>query len=156
MGILNRISRRAMLVGQAALAGVAAVPGMAATRNALTGGLETGPAVRTCGPARWHSATAEELHGHIGERFRVQTRDHGNLVLKLVSVESHNSGGARPDDLPRREGVTAYFESPDIAPLVAEGHGVHRVSHPRIGSADLYMSAMPRRYGGHYVEIVLN
>ncbi|MDA3859494.1 MAG: hypothetical protein PF480_14985 [Roseovarius sp.] len=156
MSILNQISRRTVLVGQAALAGLGALPGMALARSpaaALDCAAEGGNA---CLPARWHSATAEELAAHVGDRFRVSSPEHGNLVLKLVAVEPHASGTARPGDLPRREGVTALFESPDMAPLVADGYGTYRVSHPRIGTADLYLSAAPRRNGGNYIEVVLN
>jgi len=155
MSILNQISRRTVLVGQAALAGLGALPGMALARNpaATDCATEGGSA---CVPARWHSTTAEELAAHVGDRFRVSSPEHGNLVLKLVAVEPHASGAARPGDLPRREGVTALFESPDMAPLVADGYGTYRVSHPRIGAADLYLSAAPRRSGGNYIEAVLN
>ncbi|WP_300534579.1 hypothetical protein, partial [uncultured Mameliella sp.] len=62
----------------------------------------------------------------------------------------------RPGHLPRRESVTAVFDSPDSAPLVSDGDGLHRVWHPRMGAADLYMTAVPRRAGGADIEIVLN
>ena len=157
MGFLNQISRRNMMAGQAALAGLAIFPGRAAshTGSATPNGAATGSPA-DCLPARWHNATADELAGFVGDRFRVRSRDHGDLVLKLVAVESHQSGESRPGNLPRREGVTLVFDSVDMAPLVRDGYGVHRVSHPRIGSAELFMSASPRRGGGNYVDVVLN
>jgi len=156
MSILNQISRRTVLVGQAALAGLGALPGMALARSTAAAADCATEGGNACLPARWHSTTAEELAAHVGDRFRVSSPEHGNLVLKLVAVESHASGAARPGGLPRREGVTALFESPDMAPLVADGYGTYRVSHPRIGAADLYLSAAPRRNGGNYIEVVLN
>ena len=154
MRILNRISRRAVLAGQAALAGLMALPGHAATRVAPATDCAAKPAA--CLPPRWHSATAEELAGLVGDRFRIRTQGHGNLVMRLVSVEPNRSGPARPDHLPRREGVTAVFDSPDMAPLVAQGYGTHQVYHPRVGRAELHLQAVPRRSGGHFIEAVLN
>ncbi len=92
----------------------------------------------------------------IGDRFRINSRDTGELVLKLVSVEPVNSGPARPSHLPREEGVVALFDSPDKAPMVECGCGIYRVSHARLGSADLYMGPSPLRHGGHVLEVVLN
>lgn len=165
MTVLNRISRRTVLVAQAALAGLSVLPGMASARTASTLGANAGTDARAdgcaaqgnaCLPARWHSATADELASYVGDRFRVDSAVHGALVLKLVALEAHASGPARPAGLARREGVTAVFESSDMAPLVADGYGTYRVSHPRIGAADLYLSASPRRGGGNYIEVVLN
>jgi hypothetical protein len=160
MTVLNRLSRRTVLAAQAALAGLTALPGLAMASTAPVLGAEVDGCAtqggKACIPARWHTATAEELAGYIGDRFRVNSAKHGTLVLKLVAVEAHKSGPARPVDLQRREGVTAVFESRDMAPLVADGHGTYRVSHPHIGAADLFASATPRRFGGHHIEIVLN
>ena len=159
MGVMTGISRRGLLAAQAGLAAMIALPGAARARarapgaDCLPAGDGAGPA---CAPARWPTATAEELSAHLGERFRVHSAAHGTMVLRLVAVEPARSGAARPRGLARREGVTAVFESPDMAPLVAEGAGLYRVSHPRIGAADLYLSALPRQGGGHHVELVLN
>ena len=92
----------------------------------------------------------------IGDRFRISTSQHGDLVLRLKAVEAGHSGLDRPGHLPRRESVTAVFDSSDSAPLVSDGDGLHRVWHPRMGAADLYMTAVPRRAGGADIEIVLN
>lgn len=153
MGFLTRPTRRGMLAGHAALAGLAALPGGAALARNANATTDPSP---SAAPARWHSATAEELARHVGERFRFSTAEHGEMVLRLVALEPGHSGPARPGDLPRREAVTAVFDSPDMAPLVQAGGGVARVSHPRIGVADLYTTATPRRAGGHHIEIVLN
>lgn len=158
MGVLNSLSRRAVLAGQAALAGLTALPGAALAR---TGHATPAAAVGGAAPVvtkapRWHDATAEELAALVGERFRVSTKAHGDVVLKLVALEPGNSGPARPGDLVRRESVTALFDSPDAGPLVADGDGMHRVWHPRMGAADLYMTAAPRRRGGADIAIVLN
>ncbi|MEQ6204701.1 hypothetical protein ABMC88_16790 [Sulfitobacter sp. HNIBRBA2951] len=153
MSFLNKVSRRTVMAGQAALAGLAALPSIASARVASTG---AGLAPATTLAPRWDTATAEELAPFVGERFRVKTQAHGTLVLKLVAVTASASGDDRPAAIRRREGVVAIFDSPDIAPLVADGEGVHRVHHPRIGSADLYMAAAPRQNGGSYIEVVLN
>ncbi|KMW57529.1 hypothetical protein AIOL_002494 [Candidatus Rhodobacter oscarellae] len=92
----------------------------------------------------------------IGDRFRINSPDTGELVLKLVGVEPINSGPDRPAHLPRAEGVVAVFDSPDKNPVVECGCGIYRVSHARLGAADLYMGPSPLRRGGHVVEMVLN
>ncbi|WP_305968676.1 MULTISPECIES: hypothetical protein [unclassified Mameliella] len=161
MSVLLTVSRRAVLAGKAALAGLAALPGAALARGdaAAPDALHGGPAERAADalrPPRWHDATAEELRPLVGDRFRVSTPRHGDMVLRLKAVEAGHSGMDRPAHLPRRESVTAIFDSPDSAPLVADGDGLHRVWHPRMGAADLYMTAVPRRSGGADIEIVLN
>ncbi|MBW4982431.1 hypothetical protein KZZ07_07750 [Mameliella sp. CS4] len=161
MSVLLTVSRRAVLAGKAALAGLAALPGAAFARGDATGPdtLHGGPAATASGalrPPRWHDATAEELMPLIGDRFRISTSQHGDLVLRLKAVEAGHSGMDRPGHLPRRESVTAVFDSPDSAPLVSDGDGLHRVWHPRMGAAELYMTAVPRRSGGADIEIVLN
>lgn len=159
MSFALKISRRAALIGQSALAALAALPAMAKTPFApeAAGSTALGDtAVAQRLPARWSDATAEELAAHIGERFRFKSAEHGHVVMKLVDVEAGHSGPARPSDLARRESVVAVFDSPDKTPLVEAVDGLHRVSHPVIGTADLYAVAVPRRNGDHHVEIVLN
>jgi hypothetical protein len=153
MGFLNKVTRRKVMAAQAAVAGLAVLPGGV---SASTMPDSTAPVANPVAAAHWHSATATELAPHIGERFRVSTQEYGTIVLKLVAVEAGPESVDRPEGLARRAGVVAVFDSPDMAPLVADGHGLHRVSHPRIGSADLYMVASPRRNGGSFIEIVLN
>lgn len=148
MDLPTRPTRRAMVAG---LAGLVALPG----GPALAHGSTASPLAEAA-PARWDSTTAEELARHVGERFRFSTAEHGDMVLRLVALEPGYSGPSRPGDLPRREAVTAVFDSPDMTPLVKAGGGIARVSHPRIGAADLYASVTPRRAGGHHIEIVLN
>ncbi|WGW02974.1 DUF6916 family protein [Tropicibacter oceani] len=158
MSLFQQVTRRSALACQAAFLGLAAAPQAASAlgRASQSCAAPAQDAVTHCLPARWTSATATELADFIGDRFRVTSERHGTVVLKLVALEPHASGPARPGQLPRREGVTALFESPDMGPLVAEQSGTYRVSHPRIGSADLYLSAAPRRDGRAYVELVLN
>ena len=161
MSVLFNLSRRAVLAGKAALAGLAVLPGAAFARGVVSGqaAAPSGGVTPTAAaplPPRWHDATAEELAALVGDRFRFSTMGHGDLVLKLKAVEPGASGPARPGDLSRRESVTAVFDSPDAGPLVADGDGLHRVWHPRMGAADLYMTAVPRRSGGADIEIVLN
>ncbi len=158
MSSSSKLNRRTFVAGQAALATAAALPtavaASATTETAATAATRARAAA--CGPAHWHSATAVELRQFIGDRFRVQTRDHGSVVLRLSAVEPIHSGAARPKSLPRSEGVIAVFDSPDMAPLVEIGHDTHRVRHARLGQADLFMGPSPRRDGSHVIELILN
>lgn len=159
MKSIYELSRRAVVIGQAGLAGLAALPSVAWAHSS-TQTVRVAEAIPTATvpalPPRWDTATAQELSPFVGQRFRVKSKEHGTLVLKLVAVEASRSGPDRPLALKRREGVRATFDSPDAGPLVADGDGTYRVSHPQIGAADLFMSASPRRYGGSYLEVVLN
>lgn len=158
MDMFHKISRRLVLAGQATMAGLAAVPALA--RVAPEPGAAPVATAASTGqklPLHWHTATAVELEDLVGERFRVQMEGRGSVVLKLVGLDPHvDNGGARPADLPRRAGVTALFESPDMGPLIESGEGSHRISHPRIGAATFTLAAEERRSGGHYITLVLN
>lgn len=160
MIITTKPTRRAVVAGQAALTVAAALPGAAsaltAAGDAASGTSEPATAAAARPPARWTTATAEDLEPYIGQRFRVRTADRGSVVLRLKSVEPARSGPDRPADLPRAEGVSALFESPDQDILVGLGHQTHRVRHARLGSADLFMGPIPTRDGGHLIEVILN
>ena len=157
MTYAKRLTRRGALACQAAFLTTIALPGKVSARIGVPEPSCANPThPLPCAPARWDTATADELAGFVGQRFRVRTRTQGDIVLKLVALEPHASGGARPAHLPRREGVTALFDSPDIAPLLDEGAGTYAVSHPLIGSADLHLGTSPRRDGGTEIVLVLN
>ncbi len=135
MGIINRLSRRAFLTSQAALAAVIGMPAVliASSAKAACAGRHSYT------KARWDTATAEDLEPFVGDRFRVRIKDYGGIVMRLVAVEAANSGPHRPASLARREGVTAVFESPDLEPLVHAGHQTYCVRHAWLGSADLFL-----------------
>lgn len=155
MSLFHTTTRRACLAAQGAWAILLAMPG--ATRaNAASIAAGAEPVRPEPEPARWATATAEELRRHIGARFRVRTQSGENFVMRLTALEPASSGPHRPRDLLRAEGVTAVFDSPDLAPLKRAGCQTCRVSHPSIGAADLMLSLAPRRSGGHLVELVLN
>lgn len=146
----DRITRRTALTAAAVCAGSAALPTLAGAASAAAL-----PAAPTRAP-RWHDATAEELQSLIGQRFRFEHPQIGSLALRLTGLVPHPEDPGRPAGLPRRAGVTALFEGPDMDPLVAAFDGLYQVSHPRLGAMTLHASAHPRTQGGHFVEIVLN
>ena len=149
-------TRRAVVAGPVALAAVATLPTASA---ALTPASETAPAATatiTSGPPRWDTATAEVLEKFVGQRFKVRTAENGSVILRLKSVEPVRSGPARPADLPRAEGVSAIFESPDQDALVQLGHQTHIVRHRQLGTAALFMGPVPTLDGGPVIEVILN
>lgn len=143
-------TRRAFLAVKAMLAGSFAIP---AGAYAATSGP---PAQSTVAPARWPTATADELQPFVGQRFRVKTKEHGHVVLKLVDVQSPSADPDRPAHLPRRVSVSALFEGPEANLLAECGDGVHTVSHPRIGKSVAFLKPLPRQGGGYDIEMVLN
>ena len=143
-----QLSRRSFVAANAAVAAAAAVPAVASA--------STAPVASKAVPTNWETVTGDQLAGFVGDRFRVRSSEAGELVMRLIAVEPVNSGADRPSHLPRSESVIAVFDSPDKAPLVACGQTIHRVSHPRLGSADLYFGPSCLRSGGHVLEMVLN
>ncbi len=143
----NHIDRRGFVLRNAALAAAAAVP---------TGALASVSDSPLRGPLDWRTLGATELEPLIGQRFRVSSPETGTIALRLIGVEPIQSGSQRPEGLPRAEGVIAVFDSPDKAPLVDAGHSILRISHARIGSADLFIGPVRERNGDHLLEIVLN
>ncbi len=152
----NKPTRRTVLAGQAALLAAAAAPGAAQALTPVAETAATNAAPTASILPRWETATAEELKQFIGQRFQVQTAEHGNVVLRLKSVEPVHSGAARPAELARADGVSAIFESPDQEALVALGHQTHKVRHARLGSTDLFMGPVPTRNGDPVIEVLLN
>ncbi|WP_144435658.1 DUF6916 family protein [Roseovarius atlanticus] len=150
-------TRRMVLAAKAALTGALALPVPAFARsNAEPGVPATGAAIAPVAPARWETATADELRPYLGQRFRVSTRTHGSLALRLVDVASPDRDPARPGLLKRRLSVSAIFDGPDAQVLAGLEDGIHRLSHPRIGQIDAFLKTLPRRSGGSMIELVLN
>lgn len=145
------IDRRSFVLTNAALAGAAALPG-----TAMASAVSEAEAPTATGPLSWARATAAELEPLVGQRFRASSAETGPVALRLVAVEPVRSGAARPEGLPRAEGVIAVFDSPDKAPLVEAGHRVLRIGHARLGQADLLLGPVRERDGSHLLELVLN
>lgn len=148
-------TRRMVLAAKAAMAGglslptaaMATVNPTASTHHSVTSAVA---------PARWPTATAQEMQPFVGQRFRVHTQEHGTLVLKLVDVQSPASDPARPAHLPRRVGMSAVFDGPDAQLLAGSEDTTHSVSHPKIGTIRAYLKTMPRQSGGFEIEMILN
>ncbi|QFT93973.1 hypothetical protein FIU86_14080 [Roseovarius sp. THAF9] len=150
-------TRRMVLATKAALTGALALPVPAFAHNSAEPGVSAMDAPMTpVAPARWETATADELRPFLGQRFRVSTRTHGALALRLVDVASPESDPARPGVLTRRLSVSAIFDGPDAQILAGLEDGIHRLSHPRIGQIDAFLKTLPRRSGGSMIELVLN
>jgi len=145
------LSRRGFMAANAAAAALTTVP-LATSAGTPS---PTGATIKSS-PMTWTQISADGFESLIGDRFHVSTAEAGAVVMTLIAVERVDSGPHRPSDLPRSHGITAVFDSPDKQPLIDCGHATHRVSHPRLGSADLFMGPTCLREGGHEIEIVLN
>lgn len=146
----NGLNRRSFFAMTAAAASVATSGGAAVSVE-----LSEAAAPRAVS-ANWSQATFDDLSALVGDRFRVTAPDGRAGVMTLVDVEPVVSGAARPADLPRPEGVVAVFDSPDMDMFIGAEHAIHRVSHGRLGTADLFLGRSPRQSGGHVIELVLN
>jgi hypothetical protein len=156
MTILSSLSRRTFLASQAALATLAGLTGAASAATSAPATLDDAALGPATGPVRWDTATADQLEQFIGDRFRVRSREHGDFVLRLVEVEPIRSGPHRPAHLRRSEGSVAVFDSPDGPELAAYGDQILRLSHARLGQAELFMGPTPLRNGRQVLEAVLN
>lgn len=134
------------------MASTAAVAGMSTTAVAATPELGDTPVVVT----NWARTTHAEMSSLIGQRFHVTAPDGRTGILELVDAEPVSSGPDRPADLPRAEGVVAVFDSLDKDFFVGAEHSMHRVSHVKLGTANLFMGRSPKRSGGDVIEMVLN
>lgn len=147
-------TRRMVLAAKAALAGGLSLPGTAFA--AARSGTAQDAAIAKLAPARWPTATAEEMQAFVGQRFRVRTQEHGTLAIRLIDVESPASDPARPAHLPRRVGLSAMFDGPDADLLGPLGDGMQSISHPRIGTTDAFLKPIARPNGGYQIEMILN
>jgi len=134
-----KMNRRAFVAAQAGVAAMG-VSGMAAA--------STKP--------KWETLTVKELKPFIGEQFKVQCDCGLSMQLRLTETIAAKSGWARPANLRRREGVIAVFDSPQAEKFAENGDRSVRISHPELGSFNLFLGATPRRNGGFDIEAVLN
>ena len=137
-----KLSRRGFMAAQA---GVVAVGASGAASAAVFSR-----------PVSWATMTRKDLSPLIGETFTARTEDGQKFDLKLVDAELVKSGWHRPMDLARREGVVAVFDSPHAAKLAEAGHQTVRLHHPQLGSAEIFLGAVPSRSKGHLIEAIFN
>ena len=78
------------------------------------------------------------------------------MVLRLVKVEAVNSGPNRPSFLKRKEGLVVTFVSPHLDWFVENEAQTVMMGHPVLGYSDVFISATPKRRGGHELHVVLN
>ncbi|MEL7114417.1 MAG: twin-arginine translocation signal domain-containing protein [Pseudomonadota bacterium] len=143
-----QLNRRTFLAANAAVAAAATVPAQAVA-------CAKAEHSASAAPLSWETVTSDQMASLIGDRFRVKSEAAGEVVMQLVSVEPGGFDPARPTELLRQESLIAVFDSPDKEPLVACGGQIHRVTHPRLGGADLYFQPSCLRKGGHVLEMVL-
>ena len=145
---ISKPTRRVFIAGQACALSVAS----AASANASVPGLPYD--LRT--PPTWVNATPEKMTAFVRDRFSAVAEDGTSLTLRLVKVEATNSGPARPRSLARSEGLIATFRSPQLNWFVENGAQTVKMKHPVLGHSDVFISATPKRRGGHELHVVLN
>ncbi len=137
-----KIGRRSFLAGQACAIGAAS----AGVANAGTND----------GNMTWQRAAKPQFSKLVGETFEAKTETGETIQMKLREAVAGKSGWHRPIWLKRSEGVSLAFDSPQIEALVEQGSQVVTVTHAALGTADVYIDVMPRRRGGHELEVILN
>lgn len=142
------LSRRAVVVGQAALA--ATFTASAAQARPLS------RAGNTLKKARWETVTDTEMSQMIGHKFTAVTSDGTLINMKLVETEAIKSGSNRPSFLPRSEGVALVFEERGARGSEAMDQHTVQIFHKRLGGFEVLLGPVPRRSGGYFLEAVLN
>ena len=125
----NFLSRTAA-VGGMVIVGASVGPVQAAktlTRDSSPG---TTPENQAIWPG---NATVNDFSSLLGKRFRLRTEDGTKSHAKLIEASSPKTRRALRF---RREQYSIVFDVPDSVELV---QGRYRISHPQIGSMDLFM-----------------
>lgn len=137
-----KIGRRSFLAGQACVLGAASAGVASAGTNDAK--------------LTWQRASKPQFSKLIGETFEAKTETGETVQMKLREAVASRSGWHRPITLSRSEGVSLAFDSPQIDTLVEQGSQTLTISHALLGTADIYADVMPRRSGGHELEVILN
>lgn len=145
---ISKPTRRVFLAGQACAIGVASAVTAQASVPTRSYDLKR--------PPTWSNATAEKMTAFVRDKFSAVAEDGTALTLRLVKVEATNSGSARPTTLARSEGLVATFRSSQLNWFVENGAQTVRMKHPVLGHSDIFISATPKRRGGHELHVVLN
>ena len=128
------LRRRIFLLRTAAVGGMAmlgASAGSAQAVNKLTKDI-SGATPESRG--LWQgNATVNDFSSLVGKRFSMRTEDGIPSQVKLIEA---NSPKTRQALRFRREHFSIVFDVPDSIKL---DHGLYRVSHPQIGTMDLFM-----------------
>lgn len=145
---ISKPTRRVFLAGQACAFGLAGTASAQSSMTALPYDLQT--------PPTWGDVTPDKMTAFVRDRFWARAEDGTSLTLRLVKVETTNSGPARPASLMRSEGLVATFVSPQLNWFVENGPQTVMMGHPVLGYSDIFISATPKRRGGHELHVVLN
>lgn len=144
---ISKPTRRVFLAGQACALTAAGVASAQANPN-MSYDIQN--------PPTWEHAVAKDLSSFLRDRFWARAEDGTTLTLRLVKVEATNSGAQRPSFLKRKEGLVATFVSPQLDWFIENGAQTVMIGHPVLGYNDVFISATPKRRGGHELHVVLN
>jgi len=141
----NFLSRTAA-VGGMAIVGASVSPAQAAkllTRDSADASPQNTQGASPENQAIWPgNATVKDFSRLMGKRFRLRTEDGTTSYAKLIEANSPRTRRALRF---RREHYSIVFDVPDSVELV---QGQYRISHPQIGSMDLFMVPvdLPEKY----------
>ena len=145
---ISKPTRRVFLAGQACALSTAGVAFAQASNPNIPYDIQS--------PPTWDHAVAKDMSLFLRDRFWARAEDGTTLTLRLVKVEATNSGARRPSFLKRKEGLVATFVSPQLDWFVENGAQTVMIGHPVLGYSDVFISATPKRRGGHELHVVLN
>lgn len=145
---ISNPTRRVFLAGQVCVLGAGSVATAQSGMSALPYDLQS--------PPKWETVSSEEMEAFVRDRFWAMADDGTSLTLRMVKVEPTKSGPDRPSFLRRKEGLVATFVSPQIDWFVENGAQTVMMGHPVLGHSNVFISATPKRRGGHELHVVLN
>lgn len=141
-------NRRVFIAGQVCALGAASAVSAQADVLALPYDLQSPPVFKT--------VSSDEMSSFLRDRFWARAADGTSLTLRLINVEATASGAHRPAFLARKEGLIATFVSSQLDWFVENGAQIITIGHPVLGYDEVFISATPKRRGGHELHVVLN
>lgn len=128
------LKRRNFLSRTAAVGGMAIVGASAGPARAARSLAQDSPGANPQSRGLWQgNATVEDFSGLVGERFNMRTEEGRASRITLIEASAPQVRRALRF---RREQFSLVFDVPAEIELV---QGSYRVSHPHIGTMDLFM-----------------
>ena len=145
---ISKPTRRVFLAGQVCVLGAGSAATAQSSMSVVPYDVQS--------PPKWETMSCEHMEAFVRDRFWAMAEDGTSLTLRLVKVEATKSGPDRPAFLRRKEGLVATFVSPHLNWFVENGAQTVMMGHPVLGHSNVFISATPKRRGGHELHVVLN
>ena len=94
----------------------------------------------------------ENFCNRVGETFTVSLEGMPAIELELVEVDEHELKGKRPEHV-RQRPFSLLLRGP-LDPLLYQA--MYRLTHPEMGTLDLFLVPIGPEEGHHFYDVVIN